>query len=135
MAKLKLPGGIELPALMLLAAMLVGLILVVRTELTGRQQIAVATARFERNRSAYDQCVSRVKKSRDYGSLLDLALDGICPPRPSDVLVRGALSRFTEERASTWRNAATLLGFAALPWVVGRLAARKAALNPKSTET
>jgi hypothetical protein len=132
LAKDEEPGRMRLtsviiPRAILFAGVAVAVVLVSRNILEvnhARQEFAAAKQDYRRWVIERDRCVADLKKSGKYGELVDLVIDGSCPPipRPSDAPVptETFIRKMETSRANALEQAGIIAVLGSLPLLASR---------------
>ena len=89
------------------------------------QKIAAARQQFQRAMRVYNGCVAELQRSAKYGDLLDVAVDGMCPVKPSRALLDSLVNEKQRSRRAGARLAVIMIALASLPWLASRLVRSK----------
>ena len=119
--------SVIIPRVMLFAGLAFAVYLVSANaieEHRARQVLEAIHQKNERQALAYERCAADLKKSGNYGELLDLVADARCPEKPyqeSTVSFNRAMKNL---RATALQHAGIVALLAALPWLASRMRAR-----------
>ena len=112
-----------IPRAILFAGLALAVVLVSRNIFAvsaARQELAAAKRAYQRQIVASDRCAADLRKSGKYGELVDLVIDGRCPPKPSGNPTDSFIRDVQSSRANALEQAGIVAVLASLPWLASR---------------
>lgn len=113
-----------IPWVLLLAGLTLAVFLVARNIVELNRERPVFAAQeldYKRETVAHEQCAAQIRKSGGYGDLVDLVIDGRCPPKPVDGDPAASFAHNAKTSRAIALGTATLVAvLSSLPWLASR---------------